>query len=196
MIPYPYLTPTATATPAGQDFRRLLQQVLVGLSGLPGALVRPSWQRDPAPSPGTDVRWLALRVTTEDGGSDAIVTQRDDGADFERMERVSLAVTAYGPESETFAGEVRDGFFLPPNRYALRSEGIAFQGVGPVMHVPELFNDQWLDRSDFVVTLERVVKRSYRILPIASVRGTIYGHGPDPTLTSTFEVDHAATPFR
>lgn len=49
--------------PGNLSFRQFLQQIFVGLSGLPGDLVRPRWQPSPPKQPDIFINWLAIGIT-------------------------------------------------------------------------------------------------------------------------------------
>jgi hypothetical protein len=59
LLPAP-LFPTL---PGVLSFKQFLQSVFVGISGLPGELVRPKWQKNPPKSPDIDVNWMAIGLS-------------------------------------------------------------------------------------------------------------------------------------
>lgn len=69
-----YLLPAPLAPlPANLTFKQFLQQVFVGVSGLPGDLVLPRWQTNPPKQPDLLTNWMALAATVSTPDANAYV---------------------------------------------------------------------------------------------------------------------------
>lgn len=185
---FPYVP--ATTNPAeGDAFVELLSDAIAGIVGLDRIeLVRPRWQVNAPIPPGVLVDWCGHGIERRTVDDDAYITSTGLDGLMERQETCEWVISMYGPNSARNCGLLRDGLQIPANGEALRANGVAVQDEGNIVHAPELVNDQWCDRHDITLTLVREIRRAYRILSFVSASGVIYGHGPDPTLNSTFSV--------
>ena len=92
---------------------------------------------------------------------------------MQRHEEVEVQCAFYGPDCEEYSAIVRDGLQLSQNLEALRSVNMGFVGTSAAMQVPDLTNERWVDRFEMTVTFRREILRSYPILSLASVSGSI-----------------------
>lgn len=271
--------------PANLTFTQFLQQVFVGISGLPANLVRPRWQIDPPKQPDINTNWLAIGspkmtpdangysgtlpftfsqgfielncnpqpgdtvtvngivitfVSTLTSGNQVLISTTPSltsdnlqtflsnslltnltlatytvlsnvvtitsvasgmaGNSFtltqygcaqlsgptltggntntnitQRHEDVEVQCSFYGPLALDYVGIIRDGFQISQNLEALRSAKMGFVNTSAAIHVPDLINERWVDRYESSVFLRREILRTYPILSLASVSGTITG---------------------
>lgn len=172
-----YLLPGATSPPLQDaDLDALIQKVVVGLTGLPGSLVRPRWQPvvPKQPDPGTD--WCAIGVTVLD--DDDYPSLEHDGAgdgqdQFSKHETIEVLASFYGPYAGTYAAQFRDGLYVPQNREALIAANLSLLDAGRVVPAPELVNQQWVRRFDVDLRLRRKVERTYPVLNLLSAATVI-----------------------
>lgn len=167
-----YLLPLGSPAPlddaALEDF---LQRVVVGISGLPGAMVRPRWQPvvPKMPEPGTD--WCAIGVTNIDPDDYPVITHdgAGDGRDIYAVhETIVVLASFYGPNSMRFAKLLRDGLYIDQNREALTAAGMALLDAGKPVAAPDFVNQQWIRRHDLPVRIRRKDERIYPVLNILS----------------------------
>jgi hypothetical protein len=170
-----YLLPeTPAILPGGLTFKQFLQTVFVGISGLPGDLVRAKWQVNPPKQPDIMINWLAIAVTSDESDANAYIGFDSDGNNqIQRHEEIEIQCSFYGPDAQELSSLVRDGFQVAQNLEALRSAFMGFKGTSKAMHVPDLVNERWVDRYEMSVFLRRQILRSYQVLNFASVSGTI-----------------------
>src|SRR5574340_383319 len=84
-----YLSPDASALPLeGDALDALLQGMVVGITGLPGAMVRPRWQSVVPKQPEPTVDWCAIGITTSDR-TDYPVEEHDGTGDGELYQAAS-----------------------------------------------------------------------------------------------------------
>lgn len=185
-----YLGPKVTPAPLeGDAWIDFLHDVVAGVTGLANELVRPRWQTEPPTHPEIGVDWAAIGITGARADWQPAIVHVDtgDGHDyFQRMEESTLLCTFYGPNSQTYASLLRDGLFIDQNAAALRSADVAVVEVQDFVRAPELFRQQYLDRTDVPVILRRAIIRQYPVLNLLSASGRVVGQGPG---THTVESD-------
>ncbi len=172
-----FLVPTATSPPledAALD--AVFQQMVVGLTGLPGNLVRPRWQPTVPQQPEPSVSWCAIGVTLSDPDVNPEMWHNSagDGSDtLLRNEVLTVLLSFYGPNAGANAAQARDGIFVSQNQAFLTSYSMGLLEVGKKRAVPELVNQQWVRRFDLDMTVKREIVRTYNVLNILSVEGTV-----------------------
>lgn len=183
--------PELVTTPAGLTFIQFIQQLLVGLSGFDGKLVRPQWQQQPPKQPDIDTNWLAFGLGSATPDNNAYVAiDKDDNPIVQRNELIPIIVSVYGPLAYDNIGLIRDGFQLTQNLTTLLKAKVGFAYDTPAQHIPDFFNERWYDRWRCEFFVRRQIQRTYPLLSFLSANGTIY------TQTATnenFELPFAAT---
>jgi hypothetical protein len=182
-----YLVPSSTAPAMDAALDAVFQTLIVGLTGLPGNMVRPRWQPTPPQEPCATDNWAAIGVTqiTPDAGPS--ISHSEAGDTLKRHEVIEVMASFYGPAGQQNATLARDGIGVPQNMEALNALSIGLADVGVLRSVPELVNTQWRRRYDFTITLRRQVVRTYPILDIASSESVITAD--NPTYSETVIVD-------
>lgn len=172
----PYITPTSSdGFPGALTLNQFLQTVFVGLSELPGTLVRPSWQVNPPKQPDIDVNWMAFGVAEAAPDSNAYVTiDTDDVVTLKRNRSIQVDCSFYGPLAFQVAELVADGFQIQQNLFALRDAKMGFTATTPAIQVPDLVNERWVARVQMSVILQRTTVRVYPISTFVSANGTIH----------------------
>jgi len=172
-----YLSPTVVSPPLEDaDLDALLQPVVIGITGLPGNMVRPRWQPGNPKQPEPSVNWCAIGVTVIKPDAGAYIEHVGAGSgqdNMQRHEEIELACTFYGPLAGTYAAMLRDGLSIPQNLDLLQLQAVGLIDCTDARAIPELVNQQWVRRFDITARFRRQVKRSYGILNILSANGTI-----------------------
>lgn len=171
-----YILPTGTASPYDAALDAIFQAMVVGLTGLPGSMVRPRWQPTPPKQPPPTADWCAIGVTVidPDDGPAIIHDPTGNGQDrTQRHETIEVLCSFYGPDAGQYAAMVRDGIAVPLNNGMLQPNGIAFVRVVRPVIAPELVNQQWIRRWDVPMTFRRNAERTYPVLNLESAEVTI-----------------------
>jgi hypothetical protein len=184
-----YLQPkTTNPFPDGLTLTQFLQMVLVGISGLPGANVRPKWQVQQPTNPPVDVNWIGFGVDISSPDANAYFASDATDPLKSNMQRhvgIELGCSIYGPDALETYDILVDGFQVPQNRYALFDNDMGFVEVLPGRKVPELINELWYNRVETSIILRRERERSYGVPRILSASGVIYTDFKDYSLDWT-----------
>lgn len=170
-----YLAPVGVFPSSDLAFEVQLQALVKGITGIPGALVRPRWQPTPPPQPPPDVDWAAISVMTEtpDGWAYSTFNAANTGTIVALNWVVELLCIFYGPNCGSNALRMRQGLMLPQNLEEMRLNNIALQGTGAVTHMGELVQQQYIRRADLPVQLTRQTNVEYTVLPLLEAEGLV-----------------------
>lgn len=163
-----------------------LQQMVAGVAGLDGSLVRPRWQPEPPNLPDWATDWCATGITRRRpiGAYSAQLhdCENDTGGpghnELQRHEEFDLMCSFYGPNCDVYASNLHDGLQIWQNYAALRLSGMALVEVQETLRVPELIKQRWWDRCDKTLVLRRIIRRNYPILNVLSAGAEIVTDGP------------------
>lgn len=184
----PYIEPAETEEiPGDLSVEDFLQAFLVGLTGLPGQMVRAKFQTEvPKEPPSILVNWLAFNI--KDGVPDANAYVWTDPLDTlgttvnsQRHEVLDVGVSIYGPLALDIYATIRDGLQIPQNLQALTAANMGLVEIFPSRKLPEPVNERFYNRVETTIILRREVIRTYRVPSLLSARGTIRAQaGTDP----------------
>lgn len=188
-----YLQSALTPAPLeGQALLRFFQQIIVGVSGLDGTMVRPYWQTEPPNVPEQGNAWCAFKIARRPSDEYPFVGRlpylpETGGDHLQRHEELNIATTFYDTGSnglaDFYAALFRDGLSVPQNREPLFLAGMGLTKIGEAISVPELLKKRWQYRVDFEFSVNRQIDRFYPVNTIISAQGTIYydtGLPPQP----------------
>lgn len=165
-----YLNPSAAA-PYDDALDDFLQGVIVGLTGLPGSLVRPRWQSEPPQRPEFNVNWCSFGLSRSEVDAFAYEAHDPTGegpVKVERDEILFYAHSFYGPGAHGIAERFRDGLEIPQNRDVLQTGKLGLIEVQEAVKVPSLLAERWVPKIDVMVLYRRRTSRSYPVLTIRS----------------------------
>lgn len=178
-----YLVPNPPPSPQPVEDSALVnffQAIVVGLTGFTDpTLVRPRWQPQMPIMPDIATDWIALGINDRPSDTFAAVSHQPslnsgNGADvFGRNETLEILISVYGPNADTNATLIRDGLSIAQNREVLQLVGMGLVEVTSPKAIPPLYNAQWYYRLDMKVYIRRLVLRTYPILNIESILGTV-----------------------
>lgn len=171
-----FLLPTGAAPAEGQALENALQQIIVGVTGLPSPMVRPRWQPVPPTQPQATTEWCAFGISSrEPEGTPYVVhNATGDGSDqMTRQEIIEVLLSFYGPGCQNFAAIFRDGIWMNQNEETMVANNMGLIDVGRLRAAPDLVNTQWINRCDIAFTLRRQVVRTYQVLNIEAAGITL-----------------------
>lgn len=169
MIPY-YVPPAPLEDDELDD---ALQKWIVGITGLAPDLVRPRWQAIVPKQPEPGVDWCSIGVASVNPENAFIqhlngtITQAA-GDLLMRHEELEVLVSFLGPHAKRYLGVLRDGFAISLNFDAGKNWGLYFVGMDTGRLAPDFINQQWVRRWDSVITVRRMVARTYAVNNILS----------------------------
>lgn len=171
-----YIFPSSTVQlPKQLNLTQFIQTVLVGVSGLPGGMVRPKWQKEPPDNPDIEVNWLAFGIEVANPDANAYVgINTDNVVIYQRHEELEISCDIYGPEALETVGFIRDGFQIDQNRFALFNANMGFVNVSGARRIPDLVNERFVNRRIMTVNLRREIQRTYSIPTLISASGVIH----------------------
>ena len=174
-----YLQPSPVTPPLdGQALNQFLQQWIVGISGLPGNLVRPAPQSEPPDVPDFGTCWAAYRYEEMPGDIYPYVDQQADGSwQLQRHEELHLRISFYDDgvngQAQATMRLFRDGTAVPQNLEILTLNNMAFSSCGAPVPVPSLLKQRWLYRVDLPLVIRRQIIRMYPVLGLESMDGEL-----------------------
>lgn len=194
-----FLQPGPVPAPLeGRALLRFFQQIIVGITGLNGTLVRPFFQTEPPDVPDAGDAWAAFKITRRPADEFAFVGRLpygvEDGNDhLQRHEELLILTTFYDTGStgvsdndqlaDYYCALLRDGLSIAQNREPLFLAGMGLAKVGEPVTVPAILKQRWQYRVDFEFSVRRQIDRVYPVETITSAQGTIYydnGLPPQP----------------
>lgn len=169
----PYLVGGGDRLPLeDQALAALFQATVVGVTGLPGELVRRRWYIQDSPItppprlPSNLADWAAIGKTrsTPDAGPWIRANPYDAGTVVMwRHEVLEILASFYGPNKDVYAGLFRDGMALPQNLETLKANQIGLVELGEAVQVNEKVNNQWYQRLDIQLQFNRKVERTFGV---------------------------------
>ena len=186
-----FLAPASLSPDEDAVLDNLLQALVVGVVGLPGAMVRPRWQPSPPPMPEANVDWCAIGVVDEESEFNISLVHSSASAAFPSgystsydNDIVSVLATFYGPTARGLAKRLRTGLMIPQNREFLYATGLQLMEIpGKTLFVPEIINQITLRRADITLRFRRRTTLNWSILNILQMVGSIVSDsGPGSAL--------------
>lgn len=178
------LLPTDVTAPAyDTELDAIFQQLVTGLTGLSGSLVRPRWQATQPKQPEASQNWVAIGVTNiEPDGWGSVITHNDSGAGSDsvtRWEVLTVLVSTFGPAAMQYVTQLRDGLFLPQNTEFLRANNMGLIDSDSIRALPNLVNQVYRHRYDIQFRLRRKAIRTYAIRNLAAVEIDLHTANPE-----------------
>jgi len=194
-----YLAPANEPAPLqGQSFEDFLHDVIEGITGVDSNLIRPRWQPEPPNIPPAAELWIAFGIGDRNTQNYPYVAHEGEGdgsEDLQTHEEFELKVSVYdlgaGASADEMAARLRDGVQIPQNLSVLQQAGMGYVGCSRISPAPVLFKERWLYRADLTILLRRLIRRTYPVLNVESMVGTLT---PDGLWPVDISVDQESTP--
>ena len=185
-----YLPPTSTGGDLNDAaLSQFLQQVVVGITGLPGNLVRPRWQPEPANIPDFGTNWAAIGPTSRERDHFSYTQVSGTSTTVIRNRIMSILCSFYGPLAETNSELLAMGFEVPQNREVMQLAGFNLVGgVGDGVPVPTLFKERWQYRWDVPFRIRQQQQYTYDVASLLSAQGTMVLQSGVSDITEDIEV--------
>jgi len=191
-----YLVPSATNAMEDEALRVFFQQMVTGITGIVGNLVRPRWQAEPPNMPSFGSDWAAIGVTKRTRDVNAYVTHRsvtdgngnNVGTDYvHRTEVLDVLCSFYGPNCEANSELLAMGLEISQNREVMQLAGYGLVGVEDATMMADFFNNRDVTRIDLPFQIRRAQLYQYPVLDLQGAQATIVEDtgGVNGTITVT-----------
>ena len=151
---------------APEDVIRLY---LSALTGIDKNLVRKRWLNKVGKQPELGTDWIAV-------GVEGVTTWGTPYSDNQKIpdiqnrisqQTLKFRASFYGLNSAELSDKAREGLCMVQNNNQLKRYGLTVQSVDDeVLHLPDLQDEQWIDRYDLIFRVGRSVSREYGIRTI------------------------------
>ena len=186
-----FLQPGLSVLLEDDELDDFLQALVVGISGLPGPMVRPRWQEQEPNLPPEGTDWAAIGVMTREGDTYS-VEHHEPGSpgvppssDIIRHETLNVVATFYGPNCQGNGALFRDGLGLAQNREVLFAAQMGLRSIGQLGRNPEMVKGKWLGKADVPFSIRRAIVRNYPVLNIRQLQGTLNTDDGAPPIALT-----------
>lgn len=167
--------------PGQVDIEDVIHDLIAGITGICGELVRPRWQPDPPREPKPEVNWCAFGITGYEPLNFPEIRHHGEGEGRDEIvdyENLAVLASFYGPRHVDLARQCRRSLHVPQNRAGLRPHGLAFVRAGTIIPVPALVAMGWRARADLPLTFQLMTSQSYAVLSLKQANGTIVTEQP------------------
>ncbi|MGB9040374.1 MAG: hypothetical protein WCC23_17955 [Acinetobacter calcoaceticus] len=166
-----YITPSGGSA-YDQELGDIFQDFIVGITSLPGDMVRPRFQTEPPPMPAVGEDWCAFAVKSITPDDGPYFEQKDETMDSIRHEELTLFLSFYGDHGQSIANVLKDGLGIPQNIAQLKAQKIKFISTGEIITAPDFLNNQYVHRYDLTAVFKRKTLRTFAVRSFVDV-GTI-----------------------
>lgn len=177
-----FLTPSSSNALEDEPLRVFFQQMVSGITGIDGTMVRPRWQAEPPSMPQFGSDWAAIGVTKRTRDVNSYQTHKsvsDDngnniGTDYvHRTEVLDVLCSFYGPNCEAKSELLSMGLELEQNRETMQLAGYGLVCVEDASMMADLFNERWVTRIDLPFQIRRAQLYQYPVLDLEGAQATI-----------------------
>lgn len=170
-----YLAPTSSAS-YDNALDDILHDLIMHITGLPGALVRPRWQPEPPQQPDFATDWCAfgiLRAEVDTFPHERRAIPDAEETYIERDEKLFYLHSFYGPNAHGYVERFRDGLMIGQNRAALAALNVAVVEVMDATILPALLKEKWVKRVDITTVYRRRTSRTFAVRTVQSAQSVL-----------------------
>ena len=175
---------------------QFLQQIVVGIVGLSGPMVRPRWQAEPPNIPDFGTNWAAIGPGQRDRDPFSAVIHNPAGQGSSTVIRnrtLEILCSLYGPLAETNTELLAQGLELSQNREVMQLAGFNLVGgASRPLIVPILIKQRWQYRVDTNFMLRQQQKYTYPILNLVGAQATLTAEEGTKDITESISVTAAS----
>lgn len=177
-----YLSPAPSPAPlVGDGLNTFIQPLIVGITGLPGPMVRRVFQAEPPNIPDAGQAWAAFRITSRPVDAIPHISHEDTPAGgqdrMRRHEMLHVLVSFYDLGSsglaDAYCALLRDGLAHPQNHEVLSKAGMGLASMGEPVDVPVIIKQRWQYRTDLPFAIRREIVRVYPVKNVLTATGSI-----------------------
>jgi hypothetical protein len=179
-----YLLPLADPAPLeGEPLNDFLQGWIVGITGLPGDMVRPRLQAEPPNIPSAGTAWAAIgtQVRPADEFPYVVHNPHANGGlgqdELHQHEDIEILCSFYdlstNGQADAYAALLRQGTAIDQNLEPLILNGMGLVACGAPVPLPSKLKTRWLYRVDITVTIKREIIRFYQVQNVIALDATL-----------------------
>jgi hypothetical protein len=147
----------------------VIRLYLSAITGIDKTLVRKRWLNKVGKQPDLGTDWIAVGVegVTTWGTPYSNNQKIPDIQNRISQQTLKFRASFYGLNSAELSDKAREGLCMVQNNNQLKRYGLTIQSVDDeVLHLPDLQDEQWVDRYDLTFRIGRSVSREYGIRTI------------------------------
>lgn len=188
-----YVVPSSTGGDLNDAaLAQFLQQIVVGIVGLPGPMVRPRWQAEPPNIPDFGTNWAAIGPGQRDRDTFSAQVHNPAGQGSTTVIRnrtLEILCSFYGPLAETNTELLAQGLEVSQNREVMQLAGFnLIGGASKPIIVPVLIKQRWQYRVDTNFMLRQQQKYTYPILNLEGAQATLTAEEGTKDLSESISV--------
>lgn len=152
--------------PSRTETEDVIQDLIIGLTGLAGELVRPAFNG--AEQPERDITWCSFQIGDKEPLGEQVV-HLEDVSELRADRNLPVLVIFRGPNADDVAEKMSRGLVIPQNHDFLQRHSLALANAGTVVAFSELVHGNWIRRADLPLTLRQTIRTTVAIKDLKSV---------------------------
>lgn len=173
------LVPSAVSFIEDAAWDAFVQAYIVGVTQLPGSMVRPMAQPEPPAAPPAGTNWCGFICKRAEGDAYGTTVHDPEGNDgqgsdtYMEHETVEIECQFYGNNARSLAKALRTSLRIPQNNEYWRQQEAGYYWCGELVAVPSLVKERYLYRTDLTFAVRRKLTETVPVLNVTSFSGTV-----------------------